>query len=510
MDRHINEICNIYRYSGNAKPNQLLGGDHLGNLIFNPQGQRRIIWDLCILSLVVFYVFVVPCRVVWDLATTGSAATLDNVADCLFIADIVLNFRTAYTKDGSLVTDPKMIAREYGKFWFPLDLVASIPLGLFLPEDSNLGKFNKLFRMLRLTKMFRFFRLGRMFENIKNQIKVNPSILRFLKSILSLLLFWHVIGCFYWALVMEIYEGTTDCPHIPGFQCFVNECVYFGDCIKMLDGTIVRCKWWFMEHGEQLPSLATVSSEEYCKGVSSMQIPDIWLPHPYYANQGFWPQYWQAIFWAVEATTGVGCDIAPIRADEILLTTAVGMCGLLISALIIGSAGSALYNMDNAGAENRANLEGISAYLTKRKVPMFFQKIIADYYDHKWSLPIGENNKILQELPHTLRVRLELVLKAELVQRVDFLVHLSPIHATHLIRVLTAVVFLPGWCWLAVAYRKAASVPSVGIFLLPRPHTKHAFIFRRFFAFHFRRIYCSIGKGESLPSRIVHCAFGKN
>jgi len=118
--------------------------------------------------------------------------------------------------------------------------------------------------------------------------------------------------------------------------------------------------------------------------------------HPYYANQSFGTQYWQAVFWAVEATTGVGSDISPIRPDEILLTTAVGMCGLIISAIIIGSAGSALYNLDSSNAEKRSNLEGINTYLKKRKVPSFFQKIVGDYYDHKWSLPIGGSSQILQ------------------------------------------------------------------------------------------------------------------
>lgn len=210
---------------------------------------------------------------------------------------------------------------------------------------------------------------------------------------------------------------------------------------------MVRCKWWLLElDDEQRHVLGIENQEKYCEDFveSTQQIPDLWLPHPFYANEQFWSQYWQSIFWAVEATTGVGSDIAPIRSDEIILTITVGMFGLMITALIIGSAGSALYNMDSAGAEKRSNLEGISAYLTKRKVPTFFQKIVADFYDHKWSLPIGENNKILHELPHTLRTRLELVLKAELVNRVNFFWHVGPEYAIKLIRMLTPVVFLPG------------------------------------------------------------------
>jgi hypothetical protein len=190
-------------------------------------------------------------------------------------------------------------------------------------------------------------------------------------------------------LVLEIYVGITSCSHINNFRCFVHECLHFGDCVERADGSLVRCKWWFLDNIEKFKNATghtSITWEDYCKSVAAQQIPDEWLPHPYYANQGLWMQYWQAIFWAVEATTGVGASVAPIRIDEIIMTTVVGMFGLLISALIIGSAGSALYNMDFVGAAKRSNLESINAYLTKRKVPIFFQKIIADYYGHENSV----------------------------------------------------------------------------------------------------------------------------
>jgi hypothetical protein len=99
LNKHIAEVCNIYRYSsGQFKPEVLSSQDHLGKCIFNPEGKKRKIWDFVILGLVVFYVFVVPVRVVWNLNVTGGWQLLDNVADCIFVLDILLNFRTAYRK----------------------------------------------------------------------------------------------------------------------------------------------------------------------------------------------------------------------------------------------------------------------------------------------------------------------------------------------------------------------------------------------------------------------------
>ena len=59
--------------------------------------------------------------------------------------------------------------------------------------------------------------------------------------------------------------------------------------------------WWSTDTGFSKRQIGDVlTSEEYCLHVASSQVPDHWLPHPFYANEPFWSQYWQAVFWAVE------------------------------------------------------------------------------------------------------------------------------------------------------------------------------------------------------------------
>jgi hypothetical protein len=76
-------------------------------------------------------------------------------------------------------------------------------------------------------------------------------------------------------------------------------------------------------------------------------------------------------------------------------------------------------------------------------------------------MPIGENNKILNELPLTLRCRLDLVLKSELVNRIEMIHFLKPEHAAVLIRELDVVVFLPGSFLIFNPYLLTASTEAL-------------------------------------------------
>ena len=56
----------------------------------------------------------------------------DFIIDVYFLVDLGINFRTAYTDDGELVTAPHKIAIKYLQTWFILDLSSSLPIEWFL------------------------------------------------------------------------------------------------------------------------------------------------------------------------------------------------------------------------------------------------------------------------------------------------------------------------------------------------------------------------------------------
>ncbi|VUZ56554.1 unnamed protein product, partial [Hymenolepis diminuta] len=55
--------------------------------------------------------------------------------DILFFIDIIVNFRTGLVRESmadDIVLEPKLIAREYLRKWFTLDIVSCLPLDYIL------------------------------------------------------------------------------------------------------------------------------------------------------------------------------------------------------------------------------------------------------------------------------------------------------------------------------------------------------------------------------------------
>ena len=64
--------------------------------------------------------------------TADPLVIIDLIVDVMFIADILINFRTTYLHNGEVLTDPQKIAVNYVKGWFLIDAVAAIPFDLLL------------------------------------------------------------------------------------------------------------------------------------------------------------------------------------------------------------------------------------------------------------------------------------------------------------------------------------------------------------------------------------------
>ena len=63
---------------------------------------------------------------------------------CIYIADIILNFRTTFVnKKGEVVSGSRKIAKQYLRGWFILDFIAALPFDLlYASELSKLASFN--------------------------------------------------------------------------------------------------------------------------------------------------------------------------------------------------------------------------------------------------------------------------------------------------------------------------------------------------------------------------------
>ena len=173
-------------------------------LLFKPRSSFKIGWDLLVIVLSVWNSIEIPYQFAFPLPDGGLTFldVMDYTIDALFAFDIFVNFRTCYidSKTDSLVTDPKLIYKNYiqGRFW--VDLFASIPFELFtLIFQSNDSLSFQFFGMLKLVRLMR---LGRMISFMKGNASLKLSII-LIQRLFILLLLIHWIACL-WKVVVSI------------------------------------------------------------------------------------------------------------------------------------------------------------------------------------------------------------------------------------------------------------------------------------------------------------------
>lgn len=91
--------------------------------------------------------------------------------DALFALDIILNFFTGYTNPSTsiVVTSPKLIAVNYIRSYFFIDLLATIPLGYILTHSplvitSKIGKLGRLPKLVKFVRGLRLLKLLRVYK----------------------------------------------------------------------------------------------------------------------------------------------------------------------------------------------------------------------------------------------------------------------------------------------------------------------------------------------------------
>ena len=80
----------------------------------DPNGHRRSVWDLFLLSLVLYVCYELPLLLSMLPSPPPGLLVLDYFVDVVFAIDVVVNFRTGVVcRWGAVSYDPKMIARNY-------------------------------------------------------------------------------------------------------------------------------------------------------------------------------------------------------------------------------------------------------------------------------------------------------------------------------------------------------------------------------------------------------------
>ncbi|KAL1528438.1 hypothetical protein AB1Y20_009785 [Prymnesium parvum] len=134
-----------------------------------PFGKIRLTWDSIMFVLVAYTALVLPIQLAFS--TTGNfprgLTDFEYAMDFIFMFDIVLNFRTAYVQDAMLVVDRRLIRLNYMRRWFPIDLIGSFPLDLFLRLFNSAGNSTSFVTLVKVLKVPKLLRIGRFLKRLE-------------------------------------------------------------------------------------------------------------------------------------------------------------------------------------------------------------------------------------------------------------------------------------------------------------------------------------------------------
>jgi voltage-gated potassium channel Kch len=342
----------------------------------------RTAWDRAILALALASCLLVPYLVVFSHEVGLLSSLLVYAIDAVFLADVWLNHRTTFRREGSEVTERAEIARRYRRGLLPIDLAASVPIdAAFLLADGGLVGGISVVLLVRLLRLLRVVRIFAIFRRWERQSWTNSGLLRIAK-----------------------------------FSCVIGLLMHW-----------IACAWFFVPFLEGFPrnSWVVLAGVDTATPLS---------------------QYIRSLYWAIVTMTTVGYgDITPSRDVEYVFTMVVMLLGASMYAFIIGNIASLFSNLDSAKAAHWNRMEAVSQYLRARRVPRALNDRIRGYYEYLWERHRGLNeSQLFTDLPDATRLEVLLHLAGEVLESVPLFRHCSPALRNALLLALRPEIHAPG------------------------------------------------------------------
>ncbi|CAD8166109.1 unnamed protein product [Paramecium octaurelia] len=197
------------------------------SLIITQQSRLKQTWDAVIFIVLIYICIFTPYKMgfindeeypVWD--------SFENQIDFIFMADILFTFLCSYyDEENNLITDPKLIAINYLKGWFTVDLMSCFPFQYIFQDydkSSNIARLSKLPKMYRVIKMVKIFRMIQLkdVQYIK-VININIGSERFLYAFILLIFSCHVTGCIWFFIASLSEDPDWEYNFISGYDQYI-------------------------------------------------------------------------------------------------------------------------------------------------------------------------------------------------------------------------------------------------------------------------------------------------
>ncbi|XP_050423418.1 potassium/sodium hyperpolarization-activated cyclic nucleotide-gated channel 1 isoform X2 [Adelges cooleyi] len=371
----------------------------LGVWVIHPCSKFRFYWDLCMLLLLVANLIILPVGISFFNDDFDTRWIIFNcLSDTIFLVDIVVNFRTGILQPDSseqVTLDPKVIAKNYLKSWFFLDLVSSLPLDyLFLVFNQNVGEgiqilhAGRALRILRLAKLLSLVRLLRL-----------SRLVRYVNQ-------WE-----------EVYFLNMASVFMRIFNLI---------CMMLLIGHWSGCLQFLVPNLQGFPANSWVA-------INELQGAD-WSE-----------QYSWSLFKAMSHMLCIGYGLFPPQSlTDMWLTMLSMISGATCYALFLGHATNLIQSLDSSRRQYREKVKQVEEYMSYRRLPLDMRKRITEFFEHRYQGKFFDEKWILQEISDTLREDVRNHTCRRLVKSLPLLQNADPNFLTELVDCLEFEMFQPG------------------------------------------------------------------
>jgi potassium voltage-gated channel Eag-related subfamily H protein 7 len=337
------------------------------------------------LALLLYVSVASPMEIFFSAFPKNTAISVVNILiDILFIADIVLNFRTGYIDEAKkLVLDKTRIRSRYLRGWFILDVVSSFPVQVLILINPLLQDLLGL-KLVRLLKLGRLSRVNRIkiLRDMQYNGAIRPGVVRFVKLMSMYLYIVHITACIYWYLADPALHDDP--------ACASGTPLIWGVCDEL----------------------------------------------------SFGEQYTHALYWT--SVVFMGNDSFPGTQTRKLFSLGVLLIGMMVNAVVIGSCASLLANLDSQAVMKQQLFDSINEHLAYHKVSKDLGRRVRSYYEYLWACGHSTKDDLLfRELPDKMKMELMMTKKRPLLAAVDMFRNLSAECIVAVVYALQPTVMLP-------------------------------------------------------------------
>jgi hypothetical protein len=363
-----------------------------------------------VLLLVVYNAVVLPYEVAF-LATRETPPAidlLDDIADYSFMVDFVLTFFESFEDDrGEVVTELKLIRQNYMKFWFWIDLPASIPFDAFVPSDGSEGSSTNSLQYLGVVKCIRLLRIGRLLKYLEKFEYAN--VWNIVRLVCAFGLLAHWVGSAWYMIV----SGDED----------------DEDTVEVLE----RHRWLSLDEIFNSTTLETVPDGETWI--------DINVPPNHDSGE---VMIYLVMFYSALCML-LGENVGPFEPSQFILHACALLFGAIMQAYIFGQVALLISDNNSNAGRWKQKMNTVSSTMRGLELPNDLQNRIRNYYEYFWNRHRGINHALVfDDLSDPLLSEICLYLHVDHVKKVPFFKGCAPHFLVSIVKLLHPKIFLPG------------------------------------------------------------------